>query len=433
MFRTRRRPGPVMDAALGAASGLLASFVMSLVYRPLMRAGSEETLRREKEAQAGMPPATIRAAEAAAQAVGGGLPPDRRKQALGGKAVHYAYGALWGPASRSPRGPSRRCARSATGLAFGAALWLLSDEVLVPLLRFSRPPRRYPPSTHLKGLASHLVYGVAVDAGWRVARAPARRLSARAPAVRRARGRATAAAPAASSIGVRAPIQTVEPRAPTRVDTDARPWFLAPHAPGEARVAVPCPRAGLVSAPARPGAAAIDETRAALAAVRPDDLAAVSPLVDALLRRLADPAVGGPARRALFALLDGVRRRQFTTTLAPADVDAWLALVVRTVRGADYDFGELLRSREATDPKTIAIRVLGQEEGELTVADVSRRTRAIARGVLALVDGDPVARRSRSCRRTASRRRSATSPASRTASWTSRCRQTRSPSRSSSC
>ncbi len=146
------------------------------------------------------------------------------------------------------------------------------------------------------------------------------------------------------------------------------------------------------SGPDAPGAATIDETRAACAAVRPDDLAAVAPLVDALLHRLADPAVGGPARRALFALLDGVRRRQFTTTLAPADVDAWLALVVRTVRGADYDFGELLRSREATDPKTIAIRVLGPEEGELTVADVSRRTRAIARGVLALVDGDPGAK-----------------------------------------
>ena len=40
----------------------------------------------------------------------------------------------------------------------------------------------------------------------------------------------------------------------------------------------------------------------------------------------------------------------------------------------------------------MALRVLGQDACELTVADVSRRTRAIARGLLALVDGDPGAK-----------------------------------------
>ncbi len=87
-----------------------------------------------------------------------------------------------------------------------------------------------------------------------------------------------------------------------------------------------------------------------------------------------------------------MRRRSFTTALAPADVEGWLALVFRVVRQADYGFGELLRSREATDPKTVALRVLGQEACEVTVADLSRRTRAIARGILALVDGDPEAK-----------------------------------------
>ena len=174
MFRRHPRPRAVADAAVGAASGLAASFVMSAVYRPLMRAGGDETLRREKEAQAGMPPATIQAAGAAAKAVGRELPPDRRSQALGGKVIHYAYGIAWGAAfalavrAVAPRRPV------ATGLAFGLVLWLVSDEVLVPLFRFSRPPSRYPPSTHLKELASHLVYGVATDAGWRLARAPMR-------------------------------------------------------------------------------------------------------------------------------------------------------------------------------------------------------------------------------------------------------------------
>ncbi len=64
MFRWERGPG----AAADALAGLAASWVMSVSYKPIMRRGSEETLRREKEAQAGLPPSTVRAAEAAARA-----------------------------------------------------------------------------------------------------------------------------------------------------------------------------------------------------------------------------------------------------------------------------------------------------------------------------------------------------------------------------
>jgi long-subunit acyl-CoA synthetase (AMP-forming) len=141
-----------------------------------------------------------------------------------------------------------------------------------------------------------------------------------------------------------------------------------------------------------PGPGTLDDTRESLASIRPDDLPELLPLAEVLLRRLGDPSARAAARRSLFALLDGVRRRFFTTLLQPADLDGWVPLVLRVVREADYSFGELLRSREATDPKTVALRVLGQEACELTVADVSRRTRAIARGVLALVDGDPAAK-----------------------------------------
>jgi long-subunit acyl-CoA synthetase (AMP-forming) len=140
------------------------------------------------------------------------------------------------------------------------------------------------------------------------------------------------------------------------------------------------------------GAGVVEATRAALGAVRPDDLPEVGPLVDALLSRLGDPARRTPARRALFALLDGVRRRRFTAVLEPEEVDSWAKLVLRVVREADYTFGDLLRSREETDPKTVALRVLGPDACELTVADLSRRTRAIARALLALVEGDPHAK-----------------------------------------
>jgi hypothetical protein len=171
MFRTERRPGTARDAIAGALAGLGASWVMAASYGPIMRAGSAETLQREREAQAGEPPSTVRAAEAAARAVGTALP-GRRARALGGKAIHYGYGVAWGAAfALAARALSRRLRPPVvTGVAFGALLWALSDEVLVPLFGFSRGPARYPASSHLKGLAAHLVYGIATEAGWRAAR-----------------------------------------------------------------------------------------------------------------------------------------------------------------------------------------------------------------------------------------------------------------------
>jgi hypothetical protein len=144
---------------------------MSAAYRPIMQAGSEETLRREREAQAGLPPSTVRAAERAAEILGASLP-DRRAQVLGGKAVHYGYGALWGAGfALAARALAPRLRPPlASGLVFGALLWAISDELLVPIFGFSRGPPRYPASSHLKGLASHLVYGVATDVAWRAAR-----------------------------------------------------------------------------------------------------------------------------------------------------------------------------------------------------------------------------------------------------------------------
>ncbi|WP_242393045.1 GNAT family N-acetyltransferase [Anaeromyxobacter oryzisoli] len=135
----------------------------------------------------------------------------------------------------------------------------------------------------------------------------------------------------------------------------------------------------------------LDLTRTALAAIRPDDLAAVTPLVELLLARLDGPERPA-ARRALFGLLDGVRRRSFTSLLGRDDAEPWLRLLLPAVARADYTLGDVLRSREETDPRVVAVRVLGQDAPELSVADLARRTRAIARGVLALVDGAPDAK-----------------------------------------
>src|SRR5512138_3891158 len=95
-------------------------------------------------------------------------------------------------------------------------------------------------------------------------------------------------------------------------------------------------------APGARGPDLLDATRAALAALRPGDLDELGPLAEALIARLSRPEERAGARRALFALLDRVRRRAFTAVLEPEAVGPWVSLVLRIVRAADYAFGDLL-------------------------------------------------------------------------------------------
>jgi len=86
-----------------------------------------------------------------------------------GAAVHYAFGTVTGGlygalAEVSPQ------VTTASGLPFGAAFWLLADEITVPLLGLSKGPAEYPASTHVYALASHLVYGVTAELGRRAVR-----------------------------------------------------------------------------------------------------------------------------------------------------------------------------------------------------------------------------------------------------------------------
>ena len=80
----------------------------------------------------------------------------------GGELAHYLFGAttgaIYGAASElMPR------AAVAAGLPFGAAVWLIADEIVVPALGLSKPANEYPVSKHAIALSSHLVYGLTTD------------------------------------------------------------------------------------------------------------------------------------------------------------------------------------------------------------------------------------------------------------------------------
>jgi putative membrane protein len=107
-------------------------------------------------------PATAAIGRLAYRKVTGRDPDDRTKSKLS-NLVHWGYGIDMGTTYALLRGRQPRL-DWAGGLAFGAALWVLGDEIAVPLLGFAEGPKAYPKSLHAETLGAHLVYGITTAA-----------------------------------------------------------------------------------------------------------------------------------------------------------------------------------------------------------------------------------------------------------------------------
>ncbi len=88
-----------------------------------------------------------------------GREPDEQTKNKLSNLVHWGYGIDMGTTYALLRGPQRRL-DWAGGLVYGAALWLLGDEVAVPLLGLAEGPKGYPKALHAETFGAHLVYGV---------------------------------------------------------------------------------------------------------------------------------------------------------------------------------------------------------------------------------------------------------------------------------
>lgn len=166
----------------GLAGGLVASWTMNQFQAAWTRIAegmekphgaqsmqpSEGSNGEQRQDAAEQDDATVETAKAISKGVfGHELQESEKKPA--GAAVHYAFGAVSGGvygalAEISPQ------VTTAAGLPFGAAFWLVADEVTVPLLGLSKGPTEYPVSTHAYALASHLVYGVTTELSRRALR-----------------------------------------------------------------------------------------------------------------------------------------------------------------------------------------------------------------------------------------------------------------------
>ncbi len=157
-----RHPGP--DPLRGAVAGLTAGLVASAV----MSAFQSGVAKAFPEVSAGGEPATEKAADKVTQAATGApLPGDRK--AAGGELVHYAFGALLG-VGYGIAGEDGDALTAGGGTAFGAGAALLFDDLIVPALGLSPPAGETRPATHAYALASHLVFGLVLEATRRVIR-----------------------------------------------------------------------------------------------------------------------------------------------------------------------------------------------------------------------------------------------------------------------
>ncbi len=148
----------VKGAVAGLVGGLVASFVMS-EFQALLSAISEEEKKPKNKKE--NEPANVKTAEAISENVFDHRLKKSEKEPAG-EAVHYAMGAgsglIYGIASEiAPM------TTVGLGLPFGAAVWLVADDVIVPALGLAKPATEYPLSTHAYALVSHLVYGLTTD------------------------------------------------------------------------------------------------------------------------------------------------------------------------------------------------------------------------------------------------------------------------------
>jgi hypothetical protein len=86
---------------------------------------------------------------------------DRSELAVAATFTHYAFGAAMG-ALYGAYAERRR--RQPTGIGFGLAVWLLADEIAMPLLGLSGSTLRRPLEKHLQSIAAHIVFGMTTEA-----------------------------------------------------------------------------------------------------------------------------------------------------------------------------------------------------------------------------------------------------------------------------
>ena len=175
------------DAGKGLLAGLVGGIVASAIMNQFQKAWSRRThgfekshgaqslqtgISPETDASTLLPPSVRRdaaqtdATEKIAGAISEGVFREKltpREREAGGTLIHYLYGASMGAAYGVAAELAPAVSTAGAGAAFGAAVWLVADEGVVPALGLSKSPDEYPLSVHAYALSSHLAYGLTTE------------------------------------------------------------------------------------------------------------------------------------------------------------------------------------------------------------------------------------------------------------------------------
>lgn len=147
-------------------AGVLATWLMGRVTGYLYEHEAPRAREREDRAREGRT-AYEMAVRKMARAFGRTL--DDEEQAVFGNALHWLLGVGAG-AVYGALGPTGRAISLARGMRFGTGFWLFMDETVTPALGLTPGPRAFPWQTHVRGLAGHAAYGLAVETALRAMR-----------------------------------------------------------------------------------------------------------------------------------------------------------------------------------------------------------------------------------------------------------------------
>lgn len=155
-----RQPDLLRGAIAGLAAGIAAALAMDLAQWALAKMQPEEGEASE--------PATEKAVDRVAEAVGG-APVPKAEKPLAGQAVHYTFGALLGAGYGIAAEYDERVTAGA-GSVLGVGSALLFDEAAVPAAGLGEAPWDASASTHLYSMVSHLIYGMVAEGTRRLTR-----------------------------------------------------------------------------------------------------------------------------------------------------------------------------------------------------------------------------------------------------------------------
>jgi uncharacterized membrane protein YagU involved in acid resistance len=144
------------EVLIGAVAGFVATAVTDRAERLFMRMTPPAARAREPDIPGGSSAKST--ASLLCRTIG--FQPDEQVLERIKSTIHYGLGSAWGPLYCLVR---RRTGMppGAAGLAVGTALSLLVDNLLNTVLGTTPPVHRFPPSAHMRGVLTHVVWGAA--------------------------------------------------------------------------------------------------------------------------------------------------------------------------------------------------------------------------------------------------------------------------------